>query len=326
VRLLAPAAARKLIAPARLDLEADATADRSIRWVEFQTNQMPLKRLTGPPYKFAWSPIQAGTYVITAVVEDSKGGTARSGSVTVSVASPHPLRGTTWTNSLGMEFLPMPGGGGWLGRFETRLVDYLAFDSSHEGQHMRQASFSHRTNREPVVKVSWRDAGKFCQWLTEREQKSGLLGAQHHYRLPRVNEWRLALGTNATSKPRYTWGPDWPPPPRIGNLRGAEWVRGNDFGVKPLPGYEDGVLYLAPVGIFSPNVHGFYDLIGNVWELCEKRGRTGRLTAVALGGAWNTSDPDELRPSSELAIATESLERDDLGFRCFLADESTKSE
>lgn len=327
VHLLNPAMSSSVTAPAAIKLDAAVeAASGTIQWVEFQTNKAPLARLTAPPYKLNWSSVAAGTYEISVVAADDKGVTASSAPVTVVVTSLLPSRGKAWTNSLGMEFLPMPGGGGWLCRYETRLVDYLAFKSNHVVQNMRLASFSQRSDRQPVVKVSWLDAGKFCQWLTEREQMMGLIGTQYHYRLPQVNEWRLALGSKTTAKTGFLWGSNWPPPPRIGNLRGGEWVRSGAFGVDPLLNYEDGVLYTAPVGTFSPNPNGFVDMVGNVWEFCEKRGKSGRMIAVALGGAWDTDNRDELRYSYEMPISPESLDRDDLGFRCLLDGETSKQQ
>jgi formylglycine-generating enzyme required for sulfatase activity len=324
VSLLLPARPGRLISPAVLQLEAAIkTTKGTVQWVEFQTNKVPLVRLTVPPYKFNWSAMPVGTYEISAVAIDDFGTTTSSAPVAVVVCSLLPLHGMAWTNSLGMEFLPLPEGGGWLCRHETRLADYVAFKSNHVAQNMRLSSFSQHSDREPVVKVSWLNAGKFCQWLTEREQKMGRLGVQHRYRLPQVNEWRQALRTGIPTKSGFPWGANWPPPPRTGNLRGGEWVRSGAFGVEPLPAYEDGVRYTAPVGTFNPNSNGFYDLIGNVWELCEKRGKNGRMNAVALGGAWSTDNPDELRSSFELPISSESLDRDDLGFRCLLVEEGT---
>jgi len=236
------------------------------------------------------------------------------------VVSHRPTRGMIWTNALGMEFLPLHGRTAWLSRYETRLADYLVFMTNHMAQNMRLASFSQHSDREPVVKVSWLDALKFCRWMTEREQKLGLLGMQQRYRLPRVDEWHMALGTNYSTKTGFIWGPKWPPPSRIGNLRGGEWIRSGTFGVEPLPKYEDGVLYTAPVGTFNPNLNGFFDLVGNVWEFCEKPGKNGHTNVVALGGAWDTDNPDELRASYEMQISPENLTRDDLGFRCYLDD------
>jgi formylglycine-generating enzyme required for sulfatase activity len=154
------------------------------------------------------------------------------------------------------------------------------------------------------------------------------LGAQHHYRLPHVSEWRRALGVPQTTgnarQASYLWGAKWPPTNGVGNLAGGEWRDAKGFeGLMPLAGYQDGHLHTAPVGTFAANANGFCDLVGNVWELCEKT-VNGRTNVVALGGAWNTNEKGDLYLSSGLPV-TDALVLDYVGFRCFLADESSKA-
>jgi formylglycine-generating enzyme required for sulfatase activity len=186
---------------------------------------------------------------------------------------------------------------------------------------MRQASFTQRSTQEPVVRVTYLDAQKFCEWLTDQDRKLGLLSTRQRYRLPTTSEWRSALGTNIGPNSPYLWGTSSSPPARIANLRGREWNRENSFGSETLQGYEDGISYTAPVGSFGANASGFCDLIGNVWEFCEKQGQNGQMIVVALGGSWDTSDREELRLSFEKEVPSASVQWDDVGFRCRLVEE-----
>jgi serine/threonine protein kinase len=324
VRLVRVAARGPLVAPATIELEADAHASPggSLQYVEFQTNGVRLRQFTEAPCKFEWPKVEAGAFVITAVALDNKGLAATSSPVSLKVVSVGPSPGKPWTNSLGMEFLPLPGGTTWLSRYETRTADFVAFRTNHVTQQMRRATFTQKTSREPVVMVSARDAVRFCQWLTQREQDQRLLGPQHRYRLPQIGEWRLALGLPAAAsgapQPRYLWGANWPPPPGIGNLAGAECRP--ELGDAVLHGYEDRFVHTAPVGSFDPNAGGFYDLIGNAWEICQP---AGSRSYVMLGGAWDTSEKDELYAYRQMPMS-ETLERDNLGFRCLLVSEPAR--
>lgn len=339
VRLVRPASACRLISPATLDLEAKPEAPGgSIQSVEFQANSVTVAKLTSAPYTFSWGPVQAGVYAVTAMVTDDKGISAASGAVKVTVTEPpapppkeptpddgRPKAGKGWTNSLGMEFVPLPGGGGWLSRHETRLKDYLQFRPNHVTDKMSRATFGQQSNLEPVVMVNATDAQNFCQWLSQREQQQGKLGMQHRYRLPRVSEWKTALGlrqgTARAGGSTYLWGSSWPPLSQpVGNLGGRE------LRVKVqtiLTTHKDTYIHTAAVGSFGTNANGFCDLVGNVWELCEKPANDA-VNIVRLGGAWDTTDDSNLRPSREEQIREYAL-GDNLGFRCFLADEQANS-
>ncbi len=92
----------------------------------------------------------------------------------------------------------------------------------------------------PVVCVSWNDANKYAQWLTEQTGK--------HYRLPTEAEWEYAA--RAGEEDNYAWGND----VGIGNARCSRC------------GQDSKLTGTYPVSSFKPNDFGLYDMSGNAWE------------------------------------------------------------
>jgi formylglycine-generating enzyme len=114
-----------------------------------------------------------------------------------------------------------------------------------------------QTDRDPVVNVSWNDATAFCEWLTRREKAV--------YRLPTEAEWEYCCRAGTTG-PFYS-GDDPEGLPAVANVADAtlkqrfrNWtaIRGHD-----------GFAFTAPVGSFSPNGFGLFDMHGNAWEWCQ---------------------------------------------------------
>ena len=224
-----------------------------------------------------------------------------------------PKPGKPWENSLGMRFVPVVGTQVLFCIWETRVQDYEVFVKA-KGLKWETPGFAQGPTH-PVVLVRWEEAQAFCGWLTEQERTAGLLGQGQSYRLPTDLEWSAAVGlpqeSGATPKEKdmgikgvYPWGTQWPPPKGAGNY--ASSLKVDDFE------------YTSPVGSFSANQHGLYDLGGNVWEWCEDfyDGKSG--TRVLRGGSWRNFGPDGLLSSNR--------DRDgpvrrnyDIGFRVVLA-------
>ena len=110
-----------------------------------------------------------------------------------------------------------------------------------------------RGERLPVEGVSWWDAIRFCNALSER---AGLVcvyrivgddvawdTTANGYRLPTEAEWERACRAETTG-------------PRHGNLDAIAWYRDNSGG-RP-----------HDVGGKQPNAWGLHDTLGNVWEWC----------------------------------------------------------
>jgi formylglycine-generating enzyme required for sulfatase activity len=146
--------------------------------------------------------------------------------------------------------LPVPGTEILLSKTEFTVGEwklYLRAEGYPEWQQPDPKEFT-QTDEHPVVKVSWNDAMKFCEWLSKVSGK--------HWRLPKETEWEAAVG-----KMKYPWGDYYPPKKEDGNY--AILADGKD---DPAKVGVDGVKGTAPVGSFRANALGFYDLGGNVWE------------------------------------------------------------
>ena len=226
-----------------------------------------------------------------------------------------PVRGEAWENSLGMRFVPV---NDWhMSAWETRVRDWEAFCAA-TNRPATKPDFK-QSETDPVVKVNWRDAMDFCQWLTEKERRENLLDETQTYRLPTDQEWTQAAGlpneSGATPEERdgrvrdqFPWGSQWPPPRGAGN-----------YAVTA--GADDGFGATAPVGSFLPDSSGIYDLGGNVWEWCSDLYKPGSRWGVLRGGSWANRQRSELLTSYRNVV--DRNERDVIyGFRCVLVSEA----
>lgn len=240
-------------------------------------------------------------------------------------------RSAHWTNSLGMVFLPVAGTKVLFSIWHTRVQDFEAYAAAVPGldNSWREVRFQGARvsggQDHPVTMVGWAAARNFCRWLTETEQRSGRLAADQRYRLPTDAEWSKAVGLENERDGLpvdkdgrikvYPWGKTWPPPPGIGNFSD----RTAHAAFKSLPAltdYDDGFSTTSPVGSFSPNLFGLFDMSGNVWQWCEDDYDRGGKAHVVRGGSWRTGDAHSLLSSHRLH--TPDGRDSNLGFRCVL--------
>jgi len=103
----------------------------------------------------------------------------------------------------------------------------------------------------PVENVSWNDAHIFIRKLNEKEG----IGK---YRLPTEAEWEYAARAGAAT------------PFAFGNCLSTDLANylGDEYQLQGCP---NGISRkkTVPVGSFSPNMYGLYDMHGNMWEWCQ---------------------------------------------------------
>ncbi len=218
--------------------------------------------------------------------------------------------------------------------YETRIKDYRAFVNETKRDAGDAASLpewwaapEHRySENHPVTFVSWHDARAFCDWLTEKEQRAGLIGPNDRYRLPTDHEWSCAIGIGQMENPEitpkfkhnnlrgvYPWGTDWPPPTVLGNYRGPETKVPNAAPVQP-----DAFTRAAPVGSFPLTHWGMSDLGGNVWEWCEDQWDVNMNDEKTVrGGCFETQNGNHILSAGRRWIMSRE-KNGNVGFRCVL--------
>ncbi len=134
----------------------------------------------------------------------------------------------------------------YMGKYEVTFAQYDVYCEATGKSKPADQGWG-RGNR-PVIYVSWNDADAYCKWLSQKTGKT--------YRLPTEAEWEYAARAGTTT------------PFNTGNCLSTSQANYN--GNYPFTGCSKGEYRhkTLPVGSFSPNSWGLYDMHGNVWELC----------------------------------------------------------
>jgi formylglycine-generating enzyme required for sulfatase activity len=216
--------------------------------------------------------------------------------------------GTSFKNSLGMEFVLIPKGKSWLagepgnpgpvhvevthdfwlGKYEVTQGEWQAvmgnnpswFSRDGLGKRQVRAFKDDDLKHFPVECVSWEDAQEFLRKLNARESEAGWV-----YRLPTELEWEYAcrggpLDNRADSAYNYYFSEP------LNNL-GPDDANVHHSQGKVLQ-------RTCKVGSYRPNVLGLCDMHGNVWEWCadEYKVDDGSSRRFVKGGSWHYSNGD----------------------------------
>ena len=185
------------------------------------------------------------------------------------------LLSATYKNSLGMEFVKVPKGTGWLGGGggkpgETKVAfdqdfylgKYEVTQGEWEKVTGQTPSLIKRGHEEvkdvpdadlkrfPVENVSWDECQVFIKKLNEREQESGWV-----YRLPKEAEWEYACRGGPVDPQTSAFDFYFAKPT---NTLLPEQANFNSI-----------LKRTRKVGSYEPNSIGLYDMHGNVWERCD---------------------------------------------------------
>ena len=161
--------------------------------------------------------------------------------------------GASFRNRLGMEFVRVPAGrfqmGSaassvsdempvhevviaqpfYLGRYEVTLLQWEKLMNARPSEN--------QNDNAPVERISWNDIQAFVAQLNALQDG-------YVYRLPSEAEWEYAARAGAEGD-------------YIPDLDAQAWHKGNAQGTT------------HSVGQKKPNPFGLYDMLGNVWELCQ---------------------------------------------------------
>ena len=149
-----------------------------------------------------------------------------------------------------------------LSKYEVTFEEYDQFTAATGRE--RAADKGWGRGRRPVIRVSWKDAVAYTEWLSE--------AMGERYRLPSEAEWEYAARAGSVTK--YSWGN------KIGRNRANCEGCGSQWDERQT----------APVGSFGPNGWGLHDMHGNVWEWVQDCWNKSYRGAPVDGSAWESGD------------------------------------
>jgi formylglycine-generating enzyme required for sulfatase activity len=162
----------------------------------------------------------------------------------------------------------------YLAETEVTNARFRAFARGHDSGEFED--FDLDEDEQPVVNLSWRDAARYCNWLSRQDglpevyrvEGGEIVGFDPDatgYRLPTEAEWAWAARVQPDGTLlRFPWGDARvPPADRMGNYADRAAVH---LLARSIPDYTDGHVVTAPPATYDANARGLYDVGGNVAE------------------------------------------------------------
>ncbi|MBP5638327.1 MAG: formylglycine-generating enzyme family protein [Victivallales bacterium] len=138
----------------------------------------------------------------------------------------------------------------WLGATEVTQGQWQAVMGTNPSKHQGD-------DKLPVENVSWDDAVKFCEVLTDTARKAGAISGKQKFALPTEAQWEYACRAGAATT--FSNGD-------VLDGTMANFDGNHTYGKSvQVPRYLNAT---APVGSYPANAWGFYDMHGNVIEWC----------------------------------------------------------
>lgn len=196
--------------------------------------------------------------------------------------------------------------GYWLGKYEVTQAEWKHVMGVGPWTDDAYIQFVKIGDDFPAAYVTWKNAMKFCQTLTERERAAGRLPPSWEYALPTEAQWVRAC--RARTETQFSFGDD------KSNLGAYAWFDASAWLI--------GEPFAHRVGQKKPNPWGLYDMYGNVSEWCRdeysEKPRGGRdpefrslgSRPVCRGGGY-LSDASSCRAGRDVP----ELAAPDIGFR-----------